>query len=161
MHSKSDKSDKNDKHSDRKPPKRHVTPRRVRESEAIDEYDAAEPALPIGAMLEIGDWILDLARAAALDDTEDLATVERVRSFVHSKVRGLRARPPSESELLTALALAVAAMEKRHGVVGLGELVAQGLDPVVRITPHSRRAPARYCFTRRSPRLAPHPYCEP
>jgi hypothetical protein len=156
-----------DKHHDKpkqhraardKEPKRHVKPRRVRERAAIAEYDAAEPELPIGALLEIGDWILDLARSAACDDADDIEIVERVRTYLHGRAHGVPIRAPAESELLTAIALAVAALEKRHGIVGLGEMVAIGLDGDLRVAP---RAPGARCRAHRSPRLTPHHYCAP
>ncbi len=163
MHSQNDKRKHEHKHKSQrakgeKAPRRRAAPRRARDTAALAEHDLAEAALPVGALLEIADWVLDLARGAAYDDAGDLQIVERVRAYIHARAHGLPARAPAESELLTAVALAVAAMEQRHGVVGLGELVAQSLDADVRVVP---RAVSPCRIARRAPRLSPHLYCVP
>jgi hypothetical protein len=128
-----------------------AAPRRVRDYPpvSIDELE-----LPIGALLEIGDWMLDHAVAGTNGDPDDLAVVERVRRFMHRTIEGGIAETPTESDLLTAVALAVTAMEKRHGVVGLGQSVAEAIDQVGHVAPHA-------CSHKRAPRVTRHLYCVP
>ncbi len=130
-----------------------------------EEYgDEQDDSPPIGAVLEIVDWMLDQARGAAGGNPTDIAKVERVRAFVHAKLESRPTCSPSESDLYCVIALAIAAMEKRHGSSGLADYVAamvEQLDgapaaPVpmhlpVRVVPHVRRAP----------RIVPHLYCMP
>lgn len=124
--------------------------RRLGRQPAPPEPDeSVEPALPIDAVLEIVDWLLDHAVVAAGDDADDARTVERVRSYVHDRVEGYPSRNPSESEVLTTIALAVAAMEQRHGMTGLGELVAHSVGL------------AEERSARRGPCLTRHLYCVP
>lgn len=141
-----------------KAPRRPIAPRGVRRAVAIEDDAELEPEVPVAAMLEIADWVLDLARTAAYDDADDIEIVERVRGYVHARAHGLPARAPAESELLTTVALAVSATEQRHGIAGLGELVAESLDGDVRVV---RRERAACCGARRSPRVASHLYCVP
>jgi hypothetical protein len=130
---------------------RRVPPRRER-SCAPAEID--EPEVPIHALLEIADYALDTALTVANDDPDDVAAIERVRRYMHRSLKGGIAEHPAESDFLTVLALAVAAMEKRHGIVGLGETVAEAIDHIGYVAPHA-------CSYRRAPRVTRHLYCVP
>ena len=55
-----------------KAPRRPIAPRGVRRAVAIEDDAELEPEVPVAAMLEIADWVLDLARAAAYDDVDDI-----------------------------------------------------------------------------------------
>jgi hypothetical protein len=112
-----------------------------------------EPELPIAALLEIADWTLDQALVAASDDPEDIEKVALVRAFMHARSAGVCARTPSESDFHSVMALAIAAMEKRHGIEGLGEYVAEVVDQAMPVSSGPR--------LRRGPHLVPHLYCMP
>lgn len=120
-----------------------------RQAPPPDLDDVVGPELPTGAILEIVDWLFDHAVVAANGNTDDVRTVERVRLHVHDRIEGYPSRSPTESETLTTLALAVAAMEQRHGLTGLGELVAQSV------------ALAEGRSARRGPSVTNHLYCVP
>jgi hypothetical protein len=114
-------------------------------------YDEPPPR-PITAMIEIADWALDYAAIGAADDEADLEAVERVREFVHGALADFDTPIPDEIDFLVTAALGVAAIEHLHGVVGLGEAVANAIGLVTAM--HTTAA-------RRAPQLAAHRYCAP
>jgi hypothetical protein len=95
------------------------------------------PVVPSKALLEIADWLLDLAATSAHGVQDDLAAVERVRRYLHAVVEKKTPRIPTEEEFLTVIAMAVLALEKRHGLPGLRDQVALGLDAAT----HGQRLP--------------------
>jgi hypothetical protein len=95
------------------------------------------PQVPTKALLEIADWLLDLAATAAYGCHDDLAAVERMRRYLHAVVEKKPRSIPSEEEFLTVIAMAVVALEKRHGLHGLRDQVAAGLDAAT----HGPRVP--------------------
>jgi hypothetical protein len=113
-------------------------------------YDEPPPR-PIAAMIEIADWALDYAAIGAVDDEIDLQAVERVREFLHGAIANFDAPIPDEADFLVTAALGVAAVEHLHGVVGLGEAVANAIA----------MASAVEAATRRGPRVVGHRYCVP
>jgi len=122
-------------------------------------YARTVPARPPAtALLELTDWLLDHAVIAAYDDADDLDCIARVRQFAYGSILGWDAPPPSEADFLTTIALVIVAMEQRHGVTGLGEVVGQALDDATFGNPE----PTTCELTgRRMPRVAPHLYCCP
>jgi hypothetical protein len=114
-------------------------------------YDEPPPR-PITAMIEIADWALDYAAIGAADDEADLEAVERVRGFLHGTIANFDTPIPDETDFLVTAALGVAAVENLHGVVGLGDAVANAIGLV-----SAMHATA----TRRGPQLATHRYCAP
>jgi hypothetical protein len=105
------------------------------------------PAVPTKALLEIADWLLDLAATAAYGCHDDLGSVERVRRFLHATADKKAHATPTEEQFLTVIAMAVMALEKRHGLRGLGDQVALGLDAAT--------------YGPRAPRVAHHVYLIP
>jgi hypothetical protein len=95
------------------------------------------PTVPVKALLEIADWLLDLAATAAHGCHDDLVSAERVRRFLHATAEKKHRAVPSEEEFLTVIAMAVLALEKRHGLHGLGDQVAVGLEAAT----HGQRPP--------------------
>jgi hypothetical protein len=112
-------------------------------------YDEPPPR-PIAAMIEIADWALDYAAIGAADDETDLQSVERVREFLHGAIANFDTPIPDDADFLVTAALGVAAVHL-HGVVGLGEAVANAIA----------MASAMEASTRRGPRLSGHRYCVP
>ncbi|MBE7450530.1 MAG: hypothetical protein HS111_17015 [Kofleriaceae bacterium] len=86
------------------------------------------PELPIGAIHEIADWMLDLAQRSADGDREDLAAIERVRRAAHAALDGRRYRTPTERDLLSVASLVVTAAERDLGVAGLSDAMATSFD---------------------------------
>ncbi|MCA9677658.1 MAG: hypothetical protein KC464_21730 [Myxococcales bacterium] len=105
--------------------------------------------VPIQALVEIADWLLDLALAATYGCPDDASAIQRVRDYVHGLADGVRPGVPTEEELLGVIAMVVVALEQRHGLEGLAHGVAVGFDA------------ATYGEARRGPRVAPHSNCEP
>lgn len=95
------------------------------------------PAVPTKALLEIADWLLDLAATAAHGCHDDLVSVESVRKFLHATADKKAHVAPTEEEFLTVIAMAVMALETRHGLRGLGDQVALGFDAAT----HGPRVP--------------------
>ena len=85
--------------------------------------------MPVKALVEIADWLLDLATTSAHEDHDDLAAVESVRGYLHDLAARKAAEVPSEEELLSVIAMVVVALEQKHGLRGLGDGVAVGLRP--------------------------------
>ncbi len=139
------------------------------------------PELPIGAIHEIADWMLDLARRSADGDREDLAAIERVRRAAHAALDGRRYRTPTERDLLSVASLVVTAAERDLGVAGLSDAMATSFDvlslrdepaglPPVAPMPSVRRCPSPivrahtlpfHTCAHRGPLLAPSLRCVP
>jgi hypothetical protein len=133
--------------------KDHVR-RTRRRPQRLPEPLEVEPELPVDALLEIADYALDTALTATYGDPDDVAAVERIRRYMHGTLRGFVAERPTESDFMTMLALAVASLEKRHGIVGLGETVASTIDHLGFVAPQA-------CAYHRAPRLVTHLRCVP
>jgi hypothetical protein len=89
--------------------------------------------VPRAAALQVATWALDVA-ADNTDDAEDIERIGRVRRFVHSAVDGKPAKVPTEEDLLTVLAIVIAALEVDCAAPGLGRSVAvvvEELDPIL------------------------------
>ncbi len=108
----------------------------------------AAPELPLRAMHEIGDWLLDLGRRNADGDREDLATIERVRRAAHAAIDGKKYRT-TERDLLTVVSLVVTAAERDFGIAGLSDAMATSFDVLSLQCPH------------RGPLVAPTVRCNP
>lgn len=86
------------------------------------------PQLPLRALREISDWLLDLAAHGADEDQEDLATVDRIRRVVHQGLAGRPIRQVSERDLLTVASLLATCAERDLGVPGIGAAMAVGYE---------------------------------
>ena len=105
---------------------------------------ACAPELPLRAIHEIADWMLDLARRNADGDREGLAAIERVRRAAHAALDGRKYRTPTERDLLSVVSLVVTAAERDLGVTGLSDALATSFDvlslqaePTHEVTPHT------------------------
>ncbi len=88
------------------------------------------PELPLAALGEIADWLLDLAGRGADGDHEDLATVERVRRAVHRGLAGRPIRQLSERDVVTVASLLATYAERDLGLEGVSAAMAVGYDAV-------------------------------
>jgi hypothetical protein len=113
------------------------------------------PELPLRAMHEIADWLLDLGRRNADGDHEDLATVERVRRAAHAAIDNKKYRT-TERDLLTVVSLVVTAAERDFGITGLSDAMATSFD-VLSLQPERPIATCPY----RSPLVARSLRCIP
>jgi hypothetical protein len=77
-------------------------------------------AAMFGAFREAFEWTLDVAKDLARDYPDEVAAVERVRSFMHAHVAGRDARIRADDVLFT-LALIVGAIERDLGPLDLRE----------------------------------------
>ncbi len=93
------------------------------------------PELPLDALGEIADWLLELAGRGADGDQADLATVERVRRAVHRGIAGRPIRHLSERDVVTVASLLATYAERDLGLEGVGAAMAVGYD-VVDHAPH-------------------------
>jgi hypothetical protein len=88
------------------------------------------PELPLAAIGEIADWLLDLACRGADGDQDELATVERVRRAVHRGLAGRPIRQLSEHDVVTVASLLATYAERDLGLEGVGAAMAVGYDAV-------------------------------
>jgi hypothetical protein len=126
--------------------------------------------VPRAAALQIATWALDVA-ADSTDDAEDIERVGRVRRFVHSAVDGKPAKIPTEEDLLTVLAMVIAALEVDCAAPGLGRSVAvvvEELDPILDALCGHVEIPVPRCRARtslasrcRAPAVVRHRYLVP
>ena len=142
-----------------------------------NRHTTRSPQLPLRAIHEIADWMLDLARRNADGDREGLAAIERVRRAAHAALDGRKYRTPTERDLLSVVSLVVTAAERDLGVTGLSDALATSFDvlslqaePTHEVTPHTwppvmplvrhPTLPIRTC-AHRGPLVVASPRCVP
>jgi hypothetical protein len=126
--------------------------------------------VPRAAALQIVTWAIDVA-ADSTDDAEDIERIGRVRRFVHSAIDGKPAKVPTEEDVLTVLAIVIAALEVDCDAPGLGRSVAvvvEELDPILDAVCGRVVVPVPRCGARlslasrcRAPALVRHRYLVP
>lgn len=89
--------------------------------------------IPRAAAVQVATWALGVA-AEATDDPDDLERIDRVAGFVYAVAHHRDAEPPSEEDLLSVVAIVLAALEVDCSVPGLGRSVGaviEELDPIL------------------------------
>jgi hypothetical protein len=83
--------------------------------------------IPRAAAVQVATWALGVA-ADATTDPEDLERVDRVAGFVRAVALRRPAVPPNEEDLLSVLAIVIAALEVDCDAPGLGRSVGAIID---------------------------------
>jgi hypothetical protein len=89
--------------------------------------------IPRAAAVQVATWALGVA-AEATDDPDDLERIDRVAGFVRAVAHHHEAKPPSEEDLLSVVAIVITALEVDCSVPGLGRSVGaiiEELDPIL------------------------------